>query len=165
MRSRGLGTISDPVPPSLSPSPSLLQYTGSPNVGKLVMAEAAKNLTPVCLIPSLSSEVSTDNELQVTLELGGKCPSIIAPGHVTERNVENILGTKMLKNGQSEYRLHARAVEPSTDHCFALAVCVTIDYVLVPDTELDAFVDLAKAYLVKLGAYSKSKDCCGIITE
>lgn len=44
-------------------------------------------------------------------------------------------------------------------------MCVTIDYVLVPETELDGFVELAKAYLVKLGAYSKSKDCCGIITE
>ena len=38
-----------------------LLYTGSPNVGRLVMAAAARNLTPV------------------TLELGGKCPAILTP--------------------------------------------------------------------------------------
>ena len=47
-----------------------LLYTGSPTVGRLVMAAAAKNLTPV------------------TLELGGKCPAILAPGSVTAANVE-----------------------------------------------------------------------------
>ena len=48
-----------------------LLYTGSPEVGRLVMAAAARNLTPV------------------TLELGGKCPAIMTPGSVTARNVES----------------------------------------------------------------------------
>ncbi len=59
-----------------------LLYTGSPDVGRLVMAEAARNLTPV------------------TLELGGKCPAVLTPGAVTPTNVGSVIGTKMVKGGQ-----------------------------------------------------------------
>lgn len=46
-----------------------LLYTGSPEMGRLVMAQAALSLSPV------------------TLELGGKCPALLTPGAVTPRNV------------------------------------------------------------------------------
>ena len=59
-----------------------LLYTGSPDVGRLIMAAAAQNLTPV------------------TLELGGKCPVIMTPGSVTAQHVESVIGTKLIKNGQ-----------------------------------------------------------------
>ncbi len=59
-----------------------LLYTGSPNVGRQIMAAAAPNLTPV------------------TLELGGKCPALLTPGTVTARNVEAVMGVKTIKNGQ-----------------------------------------------------------------
>lgn len=59
-----------------------LLYTGSPGVGREVMAAAAANLTPV------------------TLELGGKCPAILTPGSVTADAVKSIVGTKTIKNGQ-----------------------------------------------------------------
>ena len=59
-----------------------LLYTGSPGIGRQVMAAAAQNLTPV------------------TLELGGKCPAIFTPGSVTAANVESAIGTKIIKNGQ-----------------------------------------------------------------
>jgi coniferyl-aldehyde dehydrogenase len=59
-----------------------LLYTGSPNVGREIMAAAAKNLTPV------------------TLELGGKCPAILTPGSVNPASVESVVGTKTVKNGQ-----------------------------------------------------------------
>ena len=59
-----------------------LLYTGSPAVGRQVMQAAAANLTPV------------------TLELGGKCPAILTPGSVTPSNVESVIGTKIIKNGQ-----------------------------------------------------------------
>lgn len=59
-----------------------LLYTGSPEVGREVMAAAAKNLTPV------------------TLELGGKCPAIFTPGSVNPASVESVVGTKTVKNGQ-----------------------------------------------------------------
>jgi coniferyl-aldehyde dehydrogenase len=59
-----------------------LLYTGSADVGRQVMAAAARNLTPV------------------TLELGGKCPVVMTPGAVTARHIESVIGTKLIKNGQ-----------------------------------------------------------------
>jgi coniferyl-aldehyde dehydrogenase len=59
-----------------------LLYTGSAEVGRQVMAAAARNLTPV------------------TLELGGKCPAVMTPGSVTARHTESVIGTKLIKNGQ-----------------------------------------------------------------
>jgi coniferyl-aldehyde dehydrogenase len=59
-----------------------LLYTGGADIGRQVMAAAARNLTPV------------------TLELGGKCPAVMTPGSVTARHVESVIGTKLIKNGQ-----------------------------------------------------------------
>ena len=103
-----------------------LLYTGSPDVGRQVMAAAAQNLTPV------------------TMELGGKCPAILTPGSVTARNVESIIGTKVVKNGQ---------------------MCVSVDYCLVPRADLDQFATLAKAYMqASTPNYSSTDDCTGIIS-
>jgi coniferyl-aldehyde dehydrogenase len=102
-------------------------YTGNPAVGKLVMGEAAKNLVPV------------------TLELGGKCPAIMTAGSVNSVNVESILGTKMLKNGQ---------------------MCISVDYVLVPEKDVDTFTSAAeKMFNEKLSNYAQSADNTGIISE
>jgi len=60
-----------------------LLFTGSTEVGKLVMASAAKNLTPV------------------TLELGGKSPAIIAPDVSAEFAVTRMLYGKCLNAGQT----------------------------------------------------------------
>jgi coniferyl-aldehyde dehydrogenase len=60
-----------------------LLFTGSTSVGKLVMAAAAKNLTPV------------------TLELGGKSPAIIAPDVDIGFAVERMLYGKCLNAGQT----------------------------------------------------------------
>ncbi|MCA6062421.1 coniferyl aldehyde dehydrogenase [Thalassolituus marinus] len=60
-----------------------LVFTGSTAVGKIVMAAAAKNLTPV------------------TLELGGKSPAIIAPGANLKDAVERICFGKSLNAGQT----------------------------------------------------------------
>ena len=68
-----------------------LLYTGSSNVGKQIMAAAAKNLTPV------------------TLELGGKCPAVFLPGSVVADIVNMVVGVKSIKNGQ---------MCVSVDHCF-----------------------------------------------
>ena len=68
-----------------------LLYTGSSNVGKQIMAAAAKNLTPV------------------TLELGGKCPAVFLPGSVIADLVNMVVGVKSIKNGQ---------MCVSVDHCF-----------------------------------------------
>ncbi len=68
-----------------------LLYTGSSNVGKQIMAAAARNLTPV------------------TLELGGKCPAVFLPGSVGQDMVNTVIGVKSIKNGQ---------MCVSVDHCF-----------------------------------------------
>jgi coniferyl-aldehyde dehydrogenase len=57
-------------------------FTGSPTTGKAVMANAARNLTPV------------------TLELGGKSPCIIAPDYSPAKAAHRILWAKMLNAGQ-----------------------------------------------------------------
>ncbi|MEG3125769.1 aldehyde dehydrogenase family protein [Sphingomonas sp. GB1N7] len=104
-----------------------LLYTGSPDVGRQVMAAAAANLTPV------------------TLELGGKCPAILTPGSVTPRNVESVIGTKMVKNGQ---------------------MCVSVDYALVPRAELETFIVRAGAFMRGAApGYAKGDECTGIISD
>ena len=104
-----------------------LLYTGSPAVGRVIMKAAAENLTPV------------------TLELGGKCPAILTPDAVDLDAVANILGTKMIKNGQ---------------------MCISVDYVLAPRERIGEFVDLARQYVrEQTPDYSQSGDCTGIITE
>ena len=59
-----------------------LFFTGSPQTGKLVMANCAAHLTPV------------------TLELGGKSPAIVAPDYPLDKAAERILWVKMLNAGQ-----------------------------------------------------------------
>lgn len=104
-----------------------LLYTGSPDIGREVMKSAAMNLTPV------------------TLELGGKCPAIMTNGSVTAKNVESIIGTKVIKNGQ---------------------MCVSVDYTLVPRSELDNFVGHAKDYMARAAPnYSNGPNCTGIISQ
>lgn len=104
-----------------------LLYTGSPAIGRLIARAAAENLTPV------------------TLELGGKCPAILTESAVDMGSVANILGTKMVKNGQ---------------------MCISVDYVLAPRDRLREVVDLARTYVrEQTPNYSATGDCTGIITE
>ena len=104
-----------------------LLYTGSPDVGRQVMAAAAANLTPV------------------TLELGGKCPAVLTPGSVNAKNVESVIGTKIIKNGQ---------------------MCISVDYALVPRGDVDTFVAAARAFMDRAApGYAKGDDCTGIISD
>lgn len=78
-----------------------LVFTGSTTVGRSVMKAASDNLVPV------------------TLELGGKSPTIVAPGHVTDRAMKSIVFGKLLSAGQT---------------------CIAPDYALVQEDELIDFV-------------------------
>jgi coniferyl-aldehyde dehydrogenase len=78
-----------------------LLFTGSTNVGRHVMKAAADNLTPV------------------TLELGGKSPTLVGPDVDIDNAVERLIFGKCLNAGQT---------------------CVAPDYVLVPRNKVDAFV-------------------------
>lgn len=82
-----------------------LIFTGSPQVGKLVAKAAAENLTPV------------------TLELGGKSPTIIAKDANIEKAVDNIILGKSINAGQ---------------------ICVAPDYIFVPEDKKEEFVKTYK---------------------
>jgi len=58
-------------------------FTGSPNVGKVVMQAAAKHLTPV------------------VLELGGKCPLIVLPDADLDQTVNQLMFGKFINSGQT----------------------------------------------------------------
>jgi len=76
-----------------------LVFTGSSSVGRAVMKAASENLVPV------------------TLELGGKSPTIVAKGRVTDPSVSSIVFGKLLSGGQT---------------------CIAPDYALVHESEIDA---------------------------
>ena len=76
-------------------------FTGSPNIGKLVMEAAARNLC------------------SVTLELGGKSPTIIDKTANLHLAARRIAWAKYLNNGQ---------------------VCIAPDYVLVHQSQKQAFI-------------------------
>ena len=104
-----------------------LLFTGGPEIGKHVMAAAAQNLTPV------------------TLELGGKNPTIITADNLNLKTVTAIMATKMVKAGQ---------------------MCITSDYVFVPDDAVAQFVSLAQEAMAQL--YPKvidNGDSTSIINE
>ncbi|MBV1931665.1 MAG: coniferyl aldehyde dehydrogenase [Porticoccaceae bacterium] len=79
-------------------------YTGSAESGKTVMKSAAENLCPV------------------TLELGGKSPTVICDDYNLEEAARRLLYTKYLNAGQT---------------------CVAPDYLFLPEGKVDAFVKFA----------------------
>jgi aldehyde dehydrogenase (NAD+) len=83
-------------------------FTGSPMVGKVVMAAAAKNLT------------------SVTLELGGKSPTIIDETANLQVAAETLMWGKFLNNGQT---------------------CVAPDYIYVHNAVKDAFIDACRSVI------------------
>lgn len=81
-----------------------LLFTGSGTTGRAVMANAARNLTPV------------------TLELGGKAPAIVAPDFSVKTAAERIMWVKMFNAGQictniDYVFLPEAAVEAFVAHC------------------------------------------------
>lgn len=72
-------------------------FTGSPNIGRIVMEAAAKNLTPV------------------TLELGGKSPCIVDADIQVEYSAKRIVWGKFINAGQTciapDYLLVNRAIK------------------------------------------------------
>ncbi|WP_234494202.1 coniferyl aldehyde dehydrogenase [Vibrio maritimus] len=83
-------------------------FTGSGATGRKVMAAAAENLTPV------------------TLELGGKSPTIIGPDFDIKKAMKRILGGKVYNAGQT---------------------CVAPDYLLVPEDKVKQVVKAAKSIM------------------
>lgn len=91
-------------------------YTGSGRVGRMVMTAAAQNLVPV------------------TLELGGKSPTVILPDCDIDRAAVTIASAKMANAGQ---------------------ICVAPDYVFVPRGKMP---ELISALVTKAEEFYPEKD-------
>ncbi len=87
-----------------------LLFTGATSIGKHVLRAAAENLVPV------------------TLELGGKSPTIISRSADFNDAVAKVVIGKLLNAGQ---------------------LCVAPDYVFVPQESVDAFIGVARAVVAK----------------
>jgi coniferyl-aldehyde dehydrogenase len=104
-----------------------LLYVGGRDVGREVALAAAENLVPV------------------TLALGGKCPAVMLEDAIDPVTVEQIVGAKMIRNGQT---------------------CGAVDHCLVPRAQIDEFVSLALAYVARTQPdYSATSDCVGAISD
>ena len=105
-------------------------FTGSPAIGKVVMKAAAENLS------------------SVTLELGGKSPTIVTDSANLNDACERIAVSKFVNNGQT---------------------CVAPDYVLVDETVLERFVSLLisklKLMFSENGNFESAPSYCRIVNE
>lgn len=109
-----------------------LLFTGSPEIGQSVAAAAAANLTPV------------------TLELGGKNPTIFADDVFADdaalaRHLHWALGVKLVKSGQ---------------------MCISLDHCYVPRRRLEQFVQVARTVTENAGLadHASSDSATGIIS-
>lgn len=106
-------------------------FTGSPGVGRLVMAAAAKHLT------------------SVTLELGGKSPTIVDASADLKKAARNIMWGTFSNNGQT---------------------CIAPDYLLVEESVRDRFIAesiawIEKAYGEGVDAQRRNADWCRIVND
>ncbi len=106
-------------------------FTGSPAVGRIVMAAAAKNLT------------------SVTLELGGKSPTIIDKTANIKKTARNLAWSKFLNNGQT---------------------CISPDHVYVHEDIVDEFCSAVEervqhSYGKTIQDQSASPDYCRIVNQ
>jgi len=102
-----------------------LLYTGNARVGREVMRNAAENLVPV------------------TLELGGKNPTVFTEESVRPEHIRTMLGTKLTKNGQ---------------------LCIGVDHVYVPEEQADTLIEGIQSQIEALmGDYTNSPLNCAVI--
>jgi len=101
-------------------------FTGSADTGRTVMRSAAENLTPV------------------TLELGGKSPTIICDDFDVEKAVDRILYAKFVNAGQT---------------------CLAPDYLFVPEGKRDQVIAAAKKILPQRYPETDSDAFTSIIDE
>ena len=103
-----------------------LIFTGSADAGRTVMRSAAENLTPV------------------TLELGGKSPTIICDDYDVETAAANILYGKFINAGQT---------------------CLAPDYLFVPEGKREQFVAAAQRIVAQRYPDINDRSFTSIIDE
>jgi coniferyl-aldehyde dehydrogenase len=102
-------------------------FTGATTIGKMVMQAASRNLTPV------------------TLELGGKSPTIVSKNTDITKAAEMVMTGKTLNSGQ---------------------VCLSPDYVFVPEASLETFIDTARSTFQSLyPSVSGNQDYVAVINS
>ena len=94
-------------------------FTGAPSIGKVVMSAAAKNLT------------------SVTLELGGKSPTIVDETADIDVAARRIAWSKFANNGQ---------------------ICIAPDYVYVHQSKKEAFLSAVKKYINQFYSTDAAKE-------
>lgn len=101
-----------------------LIFTGSPASGRTVMKTAAGNLTPV------------------TLELGGKSPTIVCEDFDIRQAAKRILYGKFINSGQT---------------------CIAPDYLFLPEQVVNDFVEMSKKIMPRRYGEIESVDYTSII--
>jgi coniferyl-aldehyde dehydrogenase len=101
-------------------------FTGSADAGRTVMRSAAENLTPV------------------TLELGGKSPTVVCDDFDVDEAASRILFAKFINAGQT---------------------CLAPDYLFVPEAKRDQFVAAAKRILPERYPNPSERSYTSVIDE
>jgi coniferyl-aldehyde dehydrogenase len=101
-------------------------FTGSADAGRTVMRSAAENLTPV------------------TLELGGKSPTIVCEDYDVETAASQILYAKLVNAGQT---------------------CLAPDYLFLPEGKKEAFVAAAKRIVAERYPDTNDRSYTSVIDE
>ena len=103
-----------------------LIFTGSADAGRTVMRAAAENLTPV------------------TLELGGKSPTIVCDDFDVEEAASRIMYGKLINAGQT---------------------CLAPDYLFIPESLRDRFVEAAKRIVPQRYPDTNDRSFTSVIDE
>ncbi len=101
-------------------------FTGNETIGRLYAEAAAKNLAPAIL------------------ELGGKCPCLVAEDADLDITVERILTAKFFNAGQT---------------------CIAPDFVLIPENLRETFVEKAKNILEEMYGTPAIPDLASIVSH
>jgi coniferyl-aldehyde dehydrogenase len=112
-------------------SDEIAVFNGGPDVGAQFSALPFDHIifTGATSIARHILRAASDNLTPVTLELGGKSPVIVSESYPIQEAVERIFGGKILNVGQ---------------------VCLSPDYVFVPEDQLTAFTEAASAYITTM---------------
>lgn len=88
---------------------------------------------------------AAENLVPVTLELGGKCPVVVGPSADLKMVADRVIGTKTLNSGQ---------------------LCLTPDYIFLPEGKVEEFIQEARGVLEKCYAsLLDNSDFTAVINE
>ncbi|MCO1334202.1 coniferyl aldehyde dehydrogenase [Microbulbifer sp. OS29] len=87
---------------------------------------------------------AAENLTPVTLELGGKSPAIVGPDFPIKKAAEQLIYWKLVNAGQ---------------------ICVNVDYLFLPEDQLEPFIEHAKRYVQKRYPDFKNQDYTSIINS